>query len=300
MILIPSTASPDRPSPDAVCHAIAQRNGSPLFLVSRLLGGAKRRLFVSAYAAMRVIDDLVDENFLALPREQRPGQRERVLEKIETWRLQARAASRHAFTPRADSFHPDVFLALNETIGQSDLGDWPWDALADAMRHDVHEQEIVTWEDFLAYCEGATVSPAATFAYILACEVQDGHYRLNRPDPFCRDQVRDMAIFCYLIHIARDLAKDARKDRQLITIPTGMLAEAGFRRDTLAAGLDRKASLIPLIRALTDRASERLATGLDPIARLPLRTLERWILDRLLNKYRALHLQLIENPLRYL
>ncbi|MBF0164242.1 MAG: squalene/phytoene synthase family protein [Magnetococcales bacterium] len=299
MIFSPSTP-PDPPSPDAVCHAIARRNGSPLFLVSRLLGGAKRRLFISAYAAMRVIDDLVDENFFAMSHDQRRVERDRILERVETWRLQARAASRGGFAPREDSFHPDVFLALNDTIGQSDVGDWPWNALADAMRHDVHEQEIVTWEDFLAYCEGATVSPAATFAYILACEAQDGRYRLNRPDPFCRDQVRDMAIFCYLIHIARDLAKDARKDRQLITIPTEMLAEAGFRRDTLAAGLDRKASLIPLIRALTDRASERLATGLDTISRLPLRTLERWILDRLLKKYRDLHLQLIENPLRYL
>ncbi|MEO5347051.1 MAG: squalene/phytoene synthase family protein [Magnetococcus sp. YQC-9] len=287
-------------TPDAACLAIAQRNGSPLFLVSRLLGAAKRRLFLAAYAAMRVVDDLVDEQYLALPDERRMLQKDATLARIETWRAQARSASANAFVPDANPFHPEIFLALNDTAGLSDLGAWPWNALADAMRHDAHETEIITWEDFLAYCEGATVSPAATFAYILACEVQEGGYRLNRPESFCRDHVRDMAIFCYLIHIARDLAKDARKDRQLITIPTEMLAEAGFQRDTLATGLERKESLIPLIRSLTDRASERLDAGLQIIARLPLRSLERWILDRLLKKYQDLHRVLQEDPTRFL
>ncbi|MBF0190104.1 MAG: squalene/phytoene synthase family protein [Magnetococcales bacterium] len=287
-------------TPFSVCHEIAKRNGSPLFLVSRLLGEKKRRLFLSAYAAMRIIDDLVDENFLNADHPDRHASRVQTLERIEQWRLQALAASHDTFVPDARSLEPMVFVALRATVGVSDLGEWPWNALADAMIRDVREEEIVTWEDFLAYCEGATVSPATTFAYILACEARDDRYVLAQPLDFCRDHVRQMAIFCYLVHIVRDLAKDARKQVQLITIPRHLLAEAGFRRETLVQGLEDKASLEPLIRALLERAQALLEPGLERIHRIPLRPLERMILNRLLKKYIDLHALLGADPTRFL
>ncbi|MBF0273522.1 MAG: squalene/phytoene synthase family protein [Magnetococcales bacterium] len=287
-------------TPFSACHEIAKRNGSPLFLVSRLLGEKKRHLFLSAYAAMRIVDDLVDENFLNADHPDRHVSRLLTLERIEQWRSQALAAARSTFVPDEHSLEPLVFSALSATVGISDLGEWPWNALADAMIRDVREEEIVTWEDFLAYCEGATVSPATTFAYILACEVQDGRYVLAQPLDFCRDHVRQMAIFCYLIHIVRDLAKDARKQVQLITIPRHMLAQAGFRRETLVRGLEDKATLAPLIRALLEQAQALLVPGLETIHRIPLRSLERMILNRLLKKYIDLHAQLRADPTRFL
>ncbi|MBF0628864.1 MAG: squalene/phytoene synthase family protein [Magnetococcales bacterium] len=288
-------------TPFSVCQDIAQKNGSPLFLVSRLLGEKKRRLFITAYAAMRIIDDLVDETFQAGDPSQRAANRPLILARIAQWRAQAIAANRRAFLPAPDAFAPPVFEALQETIGASDLGEWPWNALAEAMIRDVEEQEILTWTDFLDYCEGATVSPATTFAYILACEVRDHRYVLAHPPTFCRDHVRDMAVFCYLIHIVRDLAKDARKPPQLITIPRQMLAASGLHREGLALALEHnKTALIPLIRALLAQARERLAPGLETIHRLPLRPLERMILNRLLKKYIDLHAQLEADPTRFL
>ncbi|MBF0215165.1 MAG: squalene/phytoene synthase family protein [Magnetococcales bacterium] len=287
-------------TPFSVCHDIAKRNGSPLFLVSRLLGEKKRRLFLSAYAAMRVIDDLVDENFLGSDALRRETLRAQTLERIERWRLQALEATAGTFRPNEQSFEPMIFSALVETIGASDLGPWPWNAMAEAMSRDVREVEILTWADFFAYCEGATVSPATIFAYILACEVREGRYVLERPPDACRDQVRSMAIFCYLVHIARDLAKDACKQAQLITIPRDLLAGAGFRRETLCAGLNHKPSLAPVIRGLMEQARTLLAPGLESIHRLPLRPFERMILNRLLKKYIDLHAELEADPLRYL
>ncbi|MBF0181781.1 MAG: squalene/phytoene synthase family protein [Magnetococcales bacterium] len=284
-------------TPLEVCHDIARRNGSPLYLVSRLLGAGKRRLFLTAYAAMRVVDDLVDEDFLAGDAGHRDARRGEVLTRIAVWRDQALACTRGGFVPGDAAFAPMVFQGLNETLGASDLGEWPWIALAAAMEHDVLEREIVTWEDFLAYCEGATVAPAATFAYILACEERGGRYRLERDPAFCRERVRAMAVFCYLMHIVRDLSRDARRHVQLITIPRETLAEAGLRREDLAAALQRRDPAAGrLITALNARAGELLVAGRVAIEGLPLNALERVVLRKLLVKYIDFHERLREDP----
>ncbi|MBF0295952.1 MAG: squalene/phytoene synthase family protein [Magnetococcales bacterium] len=284
-------------TPLEVCHDIARRNGSPLYLVSRLLGAGKRRLFLTAYAAMRVVDDLVDEDFLDGDAEGRAARRGEVLTRIALWREQALACVRGAFQPGEAAFAPMVFQGLNETLGASDLGEWPWVALAAAMEHDVREQEIVTWEDFLGYCEGATVAPATTFAYILACEERGGRFRLERDPAFCRDRVRSMAVFCYLMHILRDLSRDARRHVQLITIPRTTLAEAGLRREELAAALQRRDPAVGrLVGALNARAGELLVSGREAIAGLPLNALERVILGQLLVKYIDFHERLRKDP----
>ncbi|MBF0126732.1 MAG: squalene/phytoene synthase family protein [Magnetococcales bacterium] len=287
-------------TPFSVCRDIAKKNGSPLFLVSRLLGARKRRLFITAYAAMRIVDDLVDEHFFTRDIRERAAIKDGILRRIDLWRQQAVAASTGDFQPVEDSFEPMVFVGLNETAGISDLGPWPWTALAGAMEQDVREREIVTWNDFLEYCEGATVAPAATFAYILACQVREGRYVLEQAPGYCQDHVRDMAIFCYLIHIIRDLAKDVKKHAQLITIPRDFLAAAGLTRATLGESLEREASMESLIRAMLEQAGRLLASGQPTIDRIPLLRLEKWILQQLLSKYIQLFQQLRARPTRFL
>lgn len=287
-------------TPFSVCHEIAKKNGSPLFLVSRLLGQKKQRLFITAYAAMRIVDDLVDETFFTNTTLQRQQIRPQTLQQIELWRQQALAASQGCFQPNSAAFEPMIFTGLNATIGVSDLGPWPWNALATAMKHDVNEQEIVAWTDFLDYCEGATVAPAATFAYILACEIQNGRYVLEQNPNYCQDHVREMAVFCYLIHIIRDLDKDVKKHAQLITIPTTLLDTAGLQRETLSDNLNRKESMEALIRSLLTLAEPLLNNGQQKINKIPLKKLEAMILQRLLNKYIRLFHQLNANPTRFL
>ena len=67
----------DRSLRDAVaaCETIAAGNNSTLFHAARLLPRHRRDVFSVAYAAMRVIDDIVDEEFLTLPPEVRDSQR---------------------------------------------------------------------------------------------------------------------------------------------------------------------------------------------------------------------------------
>lgn len=268
------------------CLEIAEKNRSPLFQASRLFLREKRDLFLASYAAMRLVDDLVDEGFLA-SQDQSPQRIARVKEQIEQWRCQAEAAAMGSFSRSKDSFDPLVFEALNETVGRSNLGKWPWNALASAMVADVEGRSLETWSDFLEYAEGATVAPATVFLHILACEPNQGRYESLESPLFYREKVREMAIFCYLVHIVRDLAKDASSSGQLVTIPNQVLAQTGLDKSSLATLLrEDPQKVIPLKRVLLQKAHGFLHNGMDKLmTAAPLKTLEKKILQHLMEHY---------------
>ncbi|MBF0111025.1 MAG: squalene/phytoene synthase family protein [Magnetococcales bacterium] len=271
------------------CLEIAARNRSPLFQVSRLFSREKGGLFLACYAAMRLVDDLVDERFLV----ERQGEESRaavVREQVERWRAQACAAARGDFQAVADSYEPLVFEALNQTAGRSELGEWPWNALALSMMADIAKNTLVTWNDFLTYAEGATVAPATVFVYILSCRHHNDRFTTPWPVAHYRELVREMAVFCYVIHILRDLERDVGRSGQLVTIPEELLRAAGLDKSLLARWvIDEPYRILPLRRLLLEKAAgcrqrglERLVGGVD----LP--ALERQILKKLLGHYLAL------------
>jgi phytoene synthase len=96
------------------------------------------------------------------------------------------------------------------------------------MSRDIHEVELHTWDDFLDYCRGACVAPATVFVYILGCQVERDMSTVFRLSGEPQRFARDMSIFCYLIHILRDLQTDVRKNSQLLSIPRDLLAQAGL------------------------------------------------------------------------
>lgn len=163
-----------------------------------------------------------------------------------------------------------IARALMATAGRSDLGDWPWRALAGALSVDVEEREMADWNDFLAYCEGATVAPAAIFIYLLAAEVgRDGVFRYGFERP-ARWYAEDLAIYCYIVHILRDLQKDTAASPRLVTIPTEIITEAGIGKGQLPTAIrirsdrvDRLAELL-IERALPFRARGHMR--LDDVA----------------------------------
>ena len=211
------------------CRAIAVRGRNNLSrAAARLRGSEKRALFYVTYAAMRVLDDAVDVRFLSLPARERRRERPQVLALIDRWceQVAAAAAGRRAEGPGA--FEPRVFALLAECLPDSEIGLEPWQALARSLRRDAQEMRPATWADFLDYCEGACVAPGAIFLYILACRVMPGGgTRLSLPRPVS-DCARNMARFCYLAHILRDLERDAQGNPQLLTFPDDLLARAGF------------------------------------------------------------------------
>ncbi len=291
-----ANAVPD--DPFAHCVDIAARNGSPLWLVGRSLPPAKRRFFAAAYASMRVIDDFVDDVFLQLSPEMRPQSRPDALARLDAWSNGIENAAGGGLAP-AHAPDAPVFRALAEVLPRADLGTAPWQALAGAMRRDIEEQPLEDWAGFDRYCEGATVAPAIVFIYILGCRSEADGFRWQLAEPPSH-YARDIAVFCYLVHILRDMAADADGDPQLLTIPHSALAAHGLSPEDLQSAIRhrRTAQVEGVARDLAARAQDhrmRAEQRLGELAHL-LDADQLHLLMALYRAYTTVHAQIIERP----
>jgi len=280
------------------CAAIAARNGSPLWLVGRALPVRKRRFFAAAYASMRVIDDYVDNTFLGLSPLERAARRPAALGRLASWQSGIEKAARGVAAEDMANDDP-VFHALADILPHADLGIGPWQALGEAMRHDLEERPIEDWTAFKAYCDGATVAPAAVFIYILGCSL--------RADRFCWTSPQspsyyasDIAVFCYLVHILRDLVADSKGDPQLLTIPRTVLSAASLSPSGLQAAIRHgdHAAVERLVVSLTGQAQAHRNTAERRIGELAeqIDTGPRVQLAALYGAYSVLHDRIREDP----
>ena len=245
----------------SVCRERINRRKSHLVAVSEQLDSPVRRdLFVACYAAMRVLDDAVDEDYVVAAERTR----EATEDYIDRWRRQAEEAASGTFVISADAIEPDVFVALNAYAGVSEIGEMPWRNLGAAMGVDVGRSGIADWGAFESYCRGASIAPAEVFLYILSCRIDDDDRAtassLPRPTVY---YARDLALFCYLVHIVRDLAEDVRRNENLIVVPRSVLDEVDLADGGLLAAVEAQdnAALKPLVDVLLERAAAHRQRG---------------------------------------
>ena len=103
---------------------------------------------------------------------------------------------------------------------------------------------------FLAIATARRCLRRRFFIYLLAADADPERgfrYDLDRP---ARDHAVDLAIYCYIVHILRDLAKDAERSPRLITIPADMLDAVGLARDELGQALRDKSPAIGALAGL--------------------------------------------------
>lgn len=244
----------------AYCASVTRSGGSNLWFVSKLLPSEKKPLFTASYASMRYIDDLVDDEFLELPDQARQDLRADYLDRIEEWEL--KSIGRRTLGSQPEDA---IYRALAQTIHQTDLGSRPWSTLADAMRRDVNETPLQDWGEFDEYSNGATVSPAVVYLYILLCRREEGGTFTGPRADWLYDAGRDMAIFCYLVHIMRDLAKDAAGCAQLLTVPQllkeqlrdGKLSGSELIQEVAAKAEHHKRQMSPYVEELSNRMAWR-------------------------------------------
>ena len=118
---------------------------SHLVAVAALLDSQLRRdLFTSCYAAMRIVDDVVDDDHVVGA----TRTREETESYIDRWRQQAEDAALGRFTVSGDAVEPEIFFALNAYAGASEIGATPWRHLGKAMRADVARAGIEDWGSF--------------------------------------------------------------------------------------------------------------------------------------------------------
>jgi len=214
------------------CAEITHRKPNHLASAAAQFEDPRRReLFYCSYAAMRVADDLVDEEFLGSAPAERQGKRADVRRTLDLWLEQALKANRGRFDAAASgAYEPRVFEALNARLPSTHLGEEPWRALHRSLRRDVDERPIADWDDFLDYAEGACIAPASIFVYLAGCHFHDDGSSGFRATHGPRELARDLALFSYLVHLRRDLVEDARRDGQLVLLPISWIERCGLSK----------------------------------------------------------------------
>ena len=283
------------------CLEVTRRGGSNLWFVGRSLPAPRRGLFASAYASIRVIDDFVDDDFLARTAAERAAGRADAHRLVSDW-LAAREEALAGRTGGAGNGLPDarILNSVASLYQGADIGALPWRLLARSMHHDIDEEPFRDWDDFVVYCEGATVAPASIFLYVVAANLEGAPAARHRLPADPADCVRDMAIFCYLVHIARDITKDAAAGPALLTIPDSVLGAHGLTHSEMAAAALREGDprMRGLILDLAERAGDYRKRGEAWRDRLlPLLGLrERTAFSGLMAVYGALHDRLCADP----
>jgi len=280
-------------APLARCKELTVRSPNHLHHAAQRLNESTRYdFFLSAYACMRTLDDLIDEEFLRLAQQERRQNRSAILNRVSQWETQVKAAAHAEYTARDEDFEPMVFTALNMCLGQSDLKEGPFLRLARSLRRDVLEEELASWDELLDYCEGAAVAPGAVFIYLLAAREEEPGRLVLSDSIDAMAEARDLAHFCYFTHIVRDLRQDSASSSQLLTLPADLLQECGFSRSSFSRAVLRQDDRVrPVVRRMLGEAE---AAG--GRARQRVKALRRQlpvgksaILDYLFELYREAH-----------
>ena len=139
-------------APFDACNSLASAKNANLYRAAMRLSPERQRFFLASYASMRVIDDIVDDGFLELPDTERQLDRENVLATLDNWQAQivASKADKPNPLPETGPLDENVYDALRQTLGRSDLATDPWIELADALRRDIAEDPMDEWDDFIS------------------------------------------------------------------------------------------------------------------------------------------------------
>jgi len=265
---VTETATPDIVDDGyARCERIAAHDKPHLFTASRQFAYAEtRRAFASTYASMRLVDDFVDN--IPHRRSLAPEARLAADHHIADWLRLVRQA--HEGKP-ADS---SIWHALADTFARFDLPLEPWQNLAAAMRSDLATPFFRDWDHLRRYMEGASVAPAVVFMHLVLMRPEGPEGRFVAPWPYeeVHAATADLAIFCYWVHILRDVAVDLTLGQDgLIYLPLADLQAFDLAPSDLYAMTEAgEASTVyrRLAGFLAERAHAHLAIGQQHLARV--------------------------------
>lgn len=227
---------------------IARASKSPMERAAAALDADRYNIFCATYASMRVIDDYVDDDFLARDADAREAARPEALGVTQAWRAGAVAALADGVAPAPAAQFVETTTALAATHRIAALDPTPWNRLAVAMARDINEAPMPDWPNFLAYAEGATAAPAAVFVETLALrKMGDGRLWTTLDKP-AAETIRNSAVLLYLVHIMRDLAEDAAKGAELLTLPDTLFEHFGTSRTAFAADAAKDSALFDRVR----------------------------------------------------
>lgn len=274
--------APKRPVPlegsYAAAEAIASRDRNNLYLTSCFFQEpAKYKAFCVFYALMRVVDDRVDGLLDRVALSERDRCRER--EVVSAWdeavteALLGRTATR-AVVRECD--HPHAADLLDAFADSATVFRTPpalWTDFFRSMQWDLDHDRFDTWQQFLTYAQGASVTPTTIYLRLLASrsDPSTGAFSLPQGLPIAKCG-RQLGTFAYLAHIVRDLAEDLQtgaRGRLYVTSEDMILhgvTYGGLTRDLKKKRASRATRA--LVADLLGRARHHLGEGRTTAAAL--------------------------------
>jgi phytoene synthase len=171
---------------------------------------------------MRLIDDAID----GIPHRAQLTEdgRQTELDRVTAW-LKLVEASYRGRVVQGESW-----VALADTFSRFAFPLDPWVNLGRAMSSDVVVSSFETWDELRNYMQGASVAPATVFMYLVLMRPDDhGIYRTSWSFERVHAATEDLAIFCYCVHILRDVAVDlSLGESGLIYLPRQDLSRFGI------------------------------------------------------------------------
>lgn len=251
----------------AQCERIAARDKPHLYDAAQLFAFPEtRRAFASTYASMRRIDDFVDDipDRAALTDHSRGT----AASHIADWTGCVESAREGRPSPEP------AWQALADTFARFDLPLEPWHCMARAMKSDLSTPFFRDWEHLRGYMDGASVAPAVVFMYLVLMNREGPGGRFISPWPYAEVHAatQDLAIFCYWVHILRDVTIDLSLGNEgLVYLPLADLKEFGLGVGDLKRMRDERRAdqaYINLARSLAARAERHLEHGRIHMARI--------------------------------
>ena len=211
------------------CEQIAKHNRPHLYTVANFFFDPQiYYAFCATYASMRVIDDVIDN--IQGRRSLSHAELQQFIKQIDDW-----LAEIHTCLEQGEKATP-IATALTDTFQYFPIPLRFWDNLAKAMKEDLAKDRFQTFDEYLAYTEGAAIAPATIFMYFLTFKKHGKKYICVNPDVDPYSYAKPMAIFCYVAHILRDISEDLELNQTgLVYVPLGDLTTFSLSEEDLFA-----------------------------------------------------------------
>lgn len=183
--------------------------------ISKVKDKERVNAFNVMYSIMRVVDDMVDER-----KDNSKETINKIKKEIAKWK---------ELVDKCYEQNPDptpISLAFSDSLSKFRVPKKVWDAFFSSMVGDLNRKDFKNFPDFEKYCFGATCAPTIIYLFILLSKKNGDIYELRDFDYLKTGY--NLGIWAYLVHILRDVKKDASCN--LFYLPENEIAKFGLSK----------------------------------------------------------------------
>ncbi|MBI3622908.1 squalene/phytoene synthase family protein [Candidatus Pacearchaeota archaeon] len=170
------------------------------------------------YAIMRVADNLVDDR-----KDNLPENLAFIKKEILKWK---------EIVDKCYEGNPDltpISAAFYDSLSKFNVPKNIWNDFFSSMIGDLENRDFWDFLEFQKYCIGATCAPTIIYLFILLSEKNNGVYEVKGFDYIKTGN--NLGIWAYMIHILRDVKKDA--DNKLFYLPERELSKFELKKEDI-------------------------------------------------------------------